>query len=118
MNDKGSADLRSRFDAVDLSGVPKENVYLKKLKRWLFRRGVMPDGDASEMLERVRGRFPEALEPLKRMVPPARSTLLGEVLSEEDKARYETRRQETNKKIQGESLKLFGKLIEEEGEAQ
>jgi hypothetical protein len=79
----------------------------------------MPDGDASEMQERLRGRLHETLEPMKGMMPPTGTTLLlGDVMSEEEKVRYEARRQETNKKLQDQSIWIFTKLIEEEGEAQ
>lgn len=118
MSDEDPTGLRARFQAHDFSGLPKENEYLKNLKRWLFRRGIMPDGDASEMHERLRGRLDETLKPLKRMMPPAGTTLLGDVMPADEKARYEARRRETNKKLQDESIRIFSKLIEEEGEAQ
>jgi hypothetical protein len=119
MSKEDSTHLRSQYRTLDLSGLPKENMRLKKLKRWLFRRGTMPDGDAAEMLDRLRARLAEASEPLKRMIPqPAVSTLLDDEMSEEGKAAAEVRRKEAIRKYREESWRVFAKLAGEEGEAQ
>jgi len=88
--------------------------FIKRCKKFLFRRGFLPDSDFHEAFDRVRNRFDEVFDQRQLPpLPPARTILMVDE-SEEAKAA----REKAIAKWRQASFERFAKIFTEEAESQ